>query len=153
MTTTSLQQSLNALSAAITVTGIATLAAANYAVSADIDFTTNKTPEAVVVATFVTTNTPTGNQQGKVFLQVSFDGGSTYTTGPTSGTSTVEERNLYYLGAVTMPAAGTFTKAFPITAKIGFRPDHCRVVVFNDSGVALTTGSTIKTAEVALTQV
>lgn len=134
----------------VTVTPWTTLASGNYGVSADIALgtaapATSSTPAGgYFEVSFTTTNTPTGNQSILLFATASFDGGTTYTTGPTSGTSRVHEPNLFRLGALRLTAAGTERVALPAAPvwPDGL-PTHVRVVAFNDAGVAMT-GATLR---------
>ena len=132
----------------LTVTGFSTLAAATYAVSAVYTANTNKPWDVVVEVDAATTNTPAGNKQVVVFLQESVDG-TNYRSGPTSGTSAVDEPNLRFLG--TLPMASVATSqigTFSVASVLGYCPYSFKVVLKNDLGVALTSG-TVFTAEIS----
>ena len=132
----------------LTVTGFSTLAAATYAVSAVYTANTNKPWDVIVEVDAATTNTPAGNKQVVVFLQESLDG-TNYRSGPTSGTSAVDEPNLRFLG--TLPMASVTTSqigAFSVASVLGYCPYSFKVVLKNDLGVALTSG-TVFTAEIS----
>ena len=132
----------------LTVTGFSTLAAATYAVSAVYTANTNKPWDVVVEVDAATTNTPAGNKQVVVFLQESVDG-TNYRSGPTSGTSAVDEPNLRFLG--TLPMASVTTSqigTFSVASALGYCPYSFKVVLKNDLGVALTSG-TVFTAEIS----
>lgn len=128
---------------AVTVTGFATLASATYAVSATITPTTTVALDQVVEVSAATTNTPAGNKQVLVFAQASYDGGTTWQSGPTSGTTATDEPDLTFLGALPVNSAtATHTKAFTVAASYGgILPPLLRIVVKNDLGVALTAGT------------
>lgn len=127
----------------LTVTGLGTLASATYVVSASYDNSTNDPVDLVVEVSLATTNTPAGNKQVLVFAQASYDAGSTWQSGPTSGTTTTDEPDLTFLGSVPMGAATTtHTKSFSVGAAYGGAlPPLVRIVLKNDLGVALTSGS------------
>jgi hypothetical protein len=125
----------------LTLTGFATLASATYAVSAAYDCTTNDPIDMVVEIDVATTNTPTGNKQLVVYLQESLDG-TNFRSGPTSGTTTTNEPNLLFLGAIPMNAASTTQIAtYSIMQALGYVPYAFKIVVKNDMGVALTGGN------------
>ena len=132
---------------ALTVTGFGTLASATYVASAVYTANTNKPPDVAVEVECATTNTPAGNKQILVFLQESLDG-TNFRSGPTSGTSAVDEPNLRLLGAVPMNSVTTTQRGFfPIAYILGFCPHSFKIVLRNDLGVALTSGA-VFTAEV-----
>lgn len=134
----------------LTLTGFATLASATYAVSASYNCTTNQPIDVVVELHVATTNTPAGNQQLVVFLQESLDG-TNFRSGPTSGTTTTNEPNLLFLGAIPMRSASTTHVAtYSIMQALGYVPHTFRIVVRNDLGVALTGGNAF-TAEISET--
>lgn len=134
--------------AALASASLSTLASATYCVSSSYNAGAGDPIDVIVEAALGTTNTPTGNTQAVLFLQASYDGGTTWQSGPTNGTTTTDEPDLTFLGVVPMRQSGTHVKAFSVaTACGGVVPPLFRVIVKNDSGVALTSGS-LSTAEV-----
>lgn len=134
---------------ALTVTGLSSLAAANYAVSASYSNANQQSdliPELNVTASAATS----GNQQAVLFAQASFDGGTTWQGGPTSGSSTTDEQNLTLVGYVPLKSTAPGPKAFSTAAAFGFLPPLVRYVVKNDCGVALSAG-TLKVSELSYT--
>lgn len=127
---------------ALTSASLATLASATYCVSSPYNAATNGPLDVAVDVVATTTNAPTGNKQVCVFAQASFDAGTTWQSGPTSGTSTTDEPDLTFLGAVPVGQTGTHVKSFSLAAAYGgIVPPMFRIVVKNDLGVALTGGS------------
>ena len=132
---------------ALTVTGLSTLASATYVRSNDYVPNTNKPADVIVEVTCATTNTPAGNKQVVVFLQESLDG-TNYRTGPTSGTTTTDEPDLLFCGTVPMNTASTDHRmTFSVNNTLGYVPRNFKLVLKNDLGVALTSG-TVYTAEI-----
>lgn len=121
--------------AAVTVTGLNSLANGTYVASDEIDFTSAKPLDAVVEAT-LDPGTTTGNQNIKVFAIVSMDG-TNFSSGPVSGTTTTKEPLLYKLGDIFVPDTNPVIRAFSFMARLGFVPKKAKIVFFNDSGVAL----------------
>src|SRR5574340_261890 len=74
------------------------LTSANYVASSAVDLSAVDALDIIVQAVVVV-GTVSGNKRCAVFVQVSNDG-STYSTGPTSGTTTTDEPDLYRLGDV-----------------------------------------------------
>ena len=135
----------------LTSSSLATLASANYCVSSTKDNTTNQPIDLMVEVTLATTNTPSGNKQAVVFCQASYDN-SNWQTGPTTGSTTTDEPLLTFLGTIPLASASTTeTKAFPVAPAYGGNlPPYVRIIVKNDLGVALTSGS-INTSEISAT--
>lgn len=133
---------------ALTVTGLGTLASATYVASAAYVANTAKPQDVVVEVEAATTNVPAGNMQVVVFVQASLDG-TNFQSGPTSGTTTTDESDLYLIGSVPVKT-GTTThrKAFSVGAVLGFLPQQFKVILKNDLGVALTSGAAF-TAEIS----
>ena len=132
---------------ALTVTGLSSLASGNYCVSNTITFSTND-PLEVLIDVTVTPGTVSGNKQLVVFAQASIDG-TNFSTGPTSGTLTTDEADLYYVGTVPLNTNSTAQrKIFALSpAYGGTLPLAGKIVFKNDSGNAFTAGS-VQTAEV-----
>lgn len=130
---------------ALTVTGFATLASGTYIVSNTLSLVTGgKTDiDCMIEVAAATTNTPTGNQQVLIFAQASFDGGTSWQGGPTSGTSASDEPVLTFLGALAIRTSTTVhRRPFSIAAAYGgVCPPTVRIVLRNDLGVALTSGT------------
>ena len=135
----------------LTVTGFGTLASGTYVASSVYNNTTNQPLDLMVEVTAATTNTPGGNKQVVVFAQASYDN-TNWQSGPTSGTTTTDEPNLTFLG--TVPIASTSTterKSFSVAAAYGgVLPPYIKIILKNDLGVALTSGSAA-TAEISST--
>ena len=125
----------------LTVTGLSTLASATYVVSAAYTANTNKPWDVILEVSVATTNTPAGNKQVMVFIQESLDG-TNYRSGPTSGTTTTDETNLRYLGTIPMNSVTTSQMGtFSVAGALGYCPFAFKVVLKNDLGVALTSGT------------
>ena len=133
---------------ALTVTGLSTLANTTYAVSSAYNCSTNQPLDVIVELAVATTNSPTVyNKQVLAFIQESLDG-TNYRSGPTSGTTTTDEPNLKYLGVVPLVSSSTTELAtFSVAQSLGYVPAYFKVVIKNESGVALTSG-TVYTSEV-----
>lgn len=133
----------------LTISGLSTLASGTYAVSSAYNCDTNNPVDLAVELTVATTNTPAGNQQLVVFAKASLDG-TNYTSGPESGTSTTDEPDLYLLGVVPVNSATTtHSHLFSIRQALGFIPHSLKIVVKNDLGVALTSGTAF-TSEISI---
>lgn len=128
---------------ALTVTGLATLAAATYVASANYSAAVNDPIDAIVEVTAASTNVVASNKQAVVFCSASWDGGATYQSGPTSGTTTTDEPDLTLLGVLPMgTSTTTHRKAFSVAAAYGgVVPPDFKIIVKNEIGVALTSGS------------
>lgn len=137
----------------LTFSGLSTLASGTYVQnSTAYDCTANQPLDVIVEADLATTNTPSGNKQALVFVRVSLDG-TNYTSGPTSGTTTTDEPNLILLGAVPINSSSvTEIATFSLLKTLGFIPAKFFVVIKNDLGVALTSG-TVFTSEISETVV
>jgi hypothetical protein len=136
--------------AALTVTGLSTLAAATYVTSAQYSNVNQQSDLLAELA--ITPGTTAGNQQAVLFAQASYDGGTTWQSGPGSGTTATDEPNLTQLGTLSLKtAAGAQDRTFSVAAAFGgILPPMVRFVVKNDSGVAFTAG-TLRTMEVSYT--
>ncbi len=136
-------QTLGALTAA-TFSGLNGLANVTYVASSAIDLGSSVPLDVTLFPEF-TPGTVSGNKQALVFVQVSGDG-TDYTTGPTSGTTTTDQPNLIYIGAVPLGSNSTLQrKAFSLLAALGFCPRYFKIVVFNDSGASLAgSGNAVK---------
>lgn len=131
----------------LTVTGFGTLASGTYVTSATYTANTNKPWDVIVEVDAATTNAPAGNKQVLVFIQESLDGAN-FRSGPTSGTTTTDEPNLRFIGTLPMNSASTTEiGTFSVAQALGYCPYAFKVVLKNDLGVALTSGS-VFTAEI-----
>lgn len=132
-------------------TGLSTLASGTYVQNTTAyNCATNEPTNVVVEVDVATTNTPIGNKQVVVFIRESLDG-TNFRSGPTSGTTTTREPNLKYLGTVPLTTASTTEIAtFSLVDCLGYVPEAFFVVIKNDLGVALTTG-TVFTSEISTT--
>lgn len=131
----------------LNVTGLSTLASATYVASDAYNANTNKPLDVVIEVALATTNTPSGNKQAVVFAQSSLDG-TNFQSGPTSGTTTTDEPDLTFVGTIPMnTSTTTHRKSFSLGQSFGFIPQQFKIVIKNDLGVALTSG-TVYTAEI-----
>jgi len=131
----------------LTVTGLSTLAAGNYAASAEI-VNSNDPIDVLIEVTAATTNTIGGGLQVLVFAKGSLDG-TNFGSGPESSSSTTDEPDLHYLGSLPLRSASTdHRKIFSLASAFGgVLPAKSKLVFKNDLNVALTSGS-VKTAEI-----
>jgi len=128
----------SAVALSTTATSLSTLASGTYLVSTNISHVTNDPLDVLIDVQINTTNTPTGNKQLVVFAQASLDG-TNFTSGPTSGTTTTDEPDLYFVGTVPVNQAGTHRKIFSLAAAYsGTLPHTSKLVFKNDMGVAIT---------------
>lgn len=130
---------------------LSTLASATYVQNTTAyDCSTNQPLDVVVEVDLTTTNTPSGNKQAVVFISESLDG-TNYRSGPTSGTTTTREPNLRLLGVLPVTTASTAEIGlFSVLNALGFVPQKFFVIVKNDLGVALTSGTAF-TSEISST--
>lgn len=125
----------------VTVSGLSTLVASNYIAGTAVTHNTNKPVDAVYEVAIATTNAVAGNKQIKVYIQASLDG-TNFTSGPTSGGTTTDDPDLVFLGVVPMnTSTTTHTELFSVGQKLGFVPYASKIVIFNDCGVTLTSGT------------
>lgn len=131
--------------AALTVTGLSTLASATYATSAVKDNTTNQ-PSDLLIELSITPGTVAGNKQAVLYALASLDN-SVFQT----GVSTADESVMTLIGVLPLPSAGVAqTRTFSVAGAFGALPPFEKFVVKNDSGAAFTAG-TINVSEVSLT--
>lgn len=126
----------------LTVTGLSTLASATYVTSAEIVHTTTKELDVLVEVTVASTNTVAGNKQLVVFCKGSIDG-TNFGSGPESSTTTTDEPDLHFVGVVPMnTSTTTHRKMFSLAGAFGgILPAKTKIVLKNDLGVALTSGT------------
>lgn len=131
---------------ALTTTALDSLASATYVSAGTITIaSSSKTPLDMLVEVAVTPGTVASNKQVLVFLQESLDG-TNFTTGPTSGTTTTDEPNLVFLGAVPCNTNATLQRAvFSLAGACGgVLPYAVKIIVKNETGVALaSTGNSV----------
>jgi hypothetical protein len=133
---------------ALACAALPTLSTGAYCVSDAYNCTTNRPQDVVIDIDVATTNLPAGNKQVVVFIKESLDG-TNYRSGPESGTTTTEENALRWIGTVPVnTSAYTYRATFSILSALGYVPAFFKVVVKNDLGVLLTSG-TLNTAEVS----
>lgn len=138
----------------LTVSGLSTLGSGAYVAGPTMTHFTNGPLDVLVFPVVATTNTPTtNNRQVVVFAQASYNG-TVFTSGPTSGTSTVDEANLHYVGSIPLVTSSTDqSKMLSLAAAFGGTlPYASRLIFKNDCGVALTS-ATVRVAEVFGTSV
>ena len=118
------------------VLDLGTLASATYVASSAIDL-------GASVPLFVTcemeanpNGTPSGNKQLLLFAKWSLDN-SNFQSGPESGTTTTEEPDLDFVGALPTNDTNDHRKFFVVYPK----GRYLKLVARNDLGVALTSGS------------
>ena len=138
---------------ALTSTGFSTLASATYVATSAYSSVTNQPLYLMVEVTAATTNVPAGNKQVVVFAVASLDN-TNYQSGPQSGTAATDEPLLSFLGVVAIATTSVSeTKLFSVAnAYGGVLPPFVKIVLKNDTGVALTTGS-VATSEISSTVV
>ena len=135
---------------ALTIAALATLASATFCASSAYNCTTNQPLDVIVEVDVATTNTPAGNKQVVVFIQESLDG-TNYRSGPGSGTTTTDEPNLRFLGTVPVnTSSATEIGTFSVLQALGYVPWKFKIVIKNDLGVSLTSG-TAWTSEISST--
>jgi hypothetical protein len=127
---------------AFTVT-LNSLANVTYVAATAVDFlsiagvTSNCLPTDIILELVLTPGTVAGNKQAILFVQASLDN-SVFSSGPTSGTTTTDQPDLYFIGALPLNTSSTQqAKQFSVLAALGFIPRALKPVIFNDSGAAL----------------
>lgn len=115
------------------------LASATYIVAGTINHTTNDPIDVLLEVAVKPNGIPASNKQVVVFAQKSLDG-TNFETGPTSGTTTTDEPNLTFVGAV--PCNSTSVqqrRIFSLSAAYGGSlPQQSKIILKNETGVALT---------------
>lgn len=98
-----------------------------------------KVPLDCIVELTVTPGTVAGNKQVILYAQTSLDG-TNFSTGPTSGTTTTDETNLLWIGAIPLNTNATLQrKTFSLAAAMPgwVLPYATKLILKNDSGAAL----------------
>ena len=138
-------------SLAFTGTALSTLASATYVQNTTAyDCTTSQPIDVIVEIDAATTNTPASNKQLAIFIQESLDG-TNYRSGPTSGTTATREPNLVKLGVLPVTTTSqTEIGMYSVAVALGFVPNKFFIVVKNEVGVAMTSGTAF-TSEISQT--
>ena len=96
----------------------------------------NRAPYDVIIDLEITPGTVSGNKLAKLFAQISMDG-TNFSSGPTGGTTTTDEVNLYLLDVLPLNSNSTLQRrSVSLLSALGFIPYAIKPVVFNDSGAA-----------------
>jgi hypothetical protein len=114
-----------------------TLASATYIASSAIDLGSAIPMDVTIEVEVTPSATPSGNKQLVVFAQMSLDS-SNFGSGPTSGTTTTDERDLHWIGTVPVQSNSVHRKFFSLSGLPVTR--YLKLVVKNDLGVSLTSG-------------
>lgn len=123
--------SLNALTVSLNSLGSATYVAATAVDISSVD------PIDLMIEVVATPGTVSSDKGLYVFLRVSFDG-TNYSSGPTSGTTTTDEPNLYQIGFLPLNSNSTLQRGeFSVKKVLGFVPPWFQVVFKNASGASL----------------
>lgn len=121
---------------ALTTSALNSLANSTYVSAGTVDLTAAD-PLDVLVEVAATPGTVSGNKQVVVFAKVSLDG-TTWTTGPETGTTATDEPNLRFLGTVPCNTnAAQQVNTLSVISALGYVPPHLEIVVKNDTGAAL----------------
>ena len=128
---------------------LGTLANGTYINAGTITFDTDNNLD-VLLEVSATPGSVSGNKQLLVFAQLSLDG-TNFETGPTSGSSAVDESVLTRIGVLPLTTNSTLQrKAFSLQQAFGTLPYACKIICKNDSGAALASGS-VEYSEVTTT--
>ena len=114
-----------------------TLGSATFIASSAIDLGASIPLDVTYEVECTPSATPTGNKQLIVMAQLSLDG-TTFTSGPTSGTTATNEPDLHWIGTIVCNDSSLHRKMFSLQGLPTAR--HMKLVVKNDLGVALTSG-------------
>lgn len=137
---------------ALTTTALNSLASGTYVSAGSLTHNTNQ-PLDVLVEVTATPGTVSGNKQLLVYAKASLDG-TNQTTGPETGTTTTDEPNLYFVGALPLNTNSTTqTRVFSLAAAYGgVLPYASEIVLRNDSGAALNaSGGSVYYSEISAT--
>ena len=137
----------NTIGARTNLGSLGTLANGTYLNVGTLTFNTNKNL-SMKLEVSATPGTVSGNKQLKVFAQQSLDG-TNFETGPVSGTTVTDEPNLTFVGILPLGSNSTLQRrVFDLAAAFGGAlPYAAKIIVFNDSGAALASGS-VESSEV-----
>ena len=123
----------------LTTTALNSLASATYVNAGTITWNASSlVPVTSKLEVEVTPGTVASNKQVLVFARASMDG-TNFTTGPTSGTTTTDEANLIFIGAVPCNTNSTLQRGqFDLAAAFGGAlPHSAQIVIKNETGAAL----------------
>jgi len=124
-----------------TVLNLGTLASATYVTSSAIDLGAAIPMDVTFEMEADPNGTTTGNKQLVMFAKFSLDN-TNWGSGPESGTTATEEADLHFIGALPMVDTNVHRKFFSLAGQPVAR--YMKLVVKNDSGVALTSGNVYK---------
>lgn len=133
----------------LTTTAMDSLASATYVNCGTLTFNTNK-PLDVLIECKVTPGTVSSNKQVVFFAQRSLEG-TTFESGPTSGTTTTDEPDLTFVGVVPCNTNSTAQiKVFSLAAAFGGTlPHSAKIIAKNETGAALaSSGHSVYYSEV-----
>ena len=131
-------------------TGLATLASANFVRSTNpYDLSANDPWDFIIELSATPSGATSGNQQLIVYAQETLDG-TNYRSGPSSGTTTTDEPDLLFVGAMKMFSTNAHLATFSLGAALSYIPLKAYIVIKNDAGVGLSAGA-VNTSEVWLT--
>jgi hypothetical protein len=115
-----------------------TLAPLNYLITETI--TPVGAMDVIVSVECATTNTPTGHKLIAIFAKTSLDG-ITY-SGTEVTSTTCNEQNEVFVGVIPVTTANkTASYNFSLNSVFGFTPAYTKLILKNDLGVALTSGT------------
>ena len=117
---------------------MSTLASATFIASSAIDLGASIPLDVTFEVECTPGSTPTGNKQLIVMAQLSLDN-TTFTTGPTSGTTATNEPDLHWIGTIVCNDNTLHRKMFSLQGLPTTR--YLKLVVKNDMGVALSSGN------------
>jgi hypothetical protein len=120
------------------VLALSTLASGTYICSSAIDLGATIPVDVTFEMECNPNGTTTGNKQLVLFAKFSLDN-SNYGSGPESGTTTTEEGDLHYVGALPTVDTNDHRKFFKLEGLPITR--YLKLVVKNDMGVALSSGN------------
>lgn len=133
---------------ALTVTGLSTLASANYATSDAID-TSVRTVADIEVEALITVGTVSGNKQIVVFA-IGSDDGSEYESQNSSATDATHDANMRWVCIIPAPAnSEQLKRKFLLAAAFGYvlPANSVKLVFKNDTGAAFS-AATVNTRTV-----
>jgi len=133
----------------LTTSALDSLASGTFVNAGTLTFATND-PVDCLIEVKATPGTVSGNKQLLVYAQASLDG-TNFESGPTSGTTTTDEPNLTFVGAVPCNTNSTAqTGVFALAAAFGgVLPNSAKIIVKNDTGAALaSSGHSVYYSEV-----
>ena len=123
------------------VLALGTLASATYVASSAIDLGADIPIDVTFEVEANANGTPSGNKQLILFCKFSLDN-TNWGSGPESGTTATEERDLHLIGVLPMNDTNDHRKLFSLAGLPTAR--YMKLVCKNDLGVALTSGNCYK---------